>query len=601
MAVDFTSIFQHTNYTIEQVIGEGGMAIVYLGEHKAMKRPVAIKFLLPEYVIIENIRKRFIAEGKNMFSMNHSNIVRVIDLIDQPDMVAIVMEYVPGNSLKVMIEKYGALEDDEIKEFFPQMLDAVAYVHAQNLIHRDIKPSNFMISADGSVKLFDFGIAKNQQIENVEHTATGTNQTLGTPLYMSPEQVKETRNVSHHTDIYSLGVVLWQMVKGIRPYGSNTSSLFEIQTKIVNEPLERTGTVWDRIIQKATEKEPEKRYKDCASMLKDFNNLSEDHSKSAPVLEYNTDEETMIGQTEIYQTEKVNQEPPSSEQVIANKNESISQLNLIDSLEKYNNEHKFNFGLLILFSILMLPFGFFISFIYTLLIHYIPFIYANFLITCGFGVVIGFIYPIKLTKCTNSKVAIFNIVIFALICHYFGWCVWGNLILSEISFRDIISLFVNPSVLFDTIKIISIVGHFSIASYEPSGYELYLIWIIELFLVLFFAAFTVNDRCNQPFSFKQNKWFSSSTLKLSYITNIEYLIHAIISGNYQYFSQLSKYEEGKDYSEIEIWHLENEPAYLTIKNFEKKTNENGKSKFEETEIIKYVKVDNAIRNTLIGN
>ena len=296
MAVDFTSIFQHTNYTIEQVIGEGGMAIVYLGEHKAMKRPVAIKFLLPEYVIIENIRKRFIAEGKNMFSMNHSNIVRVIDLIDQPDMVAIVMEYVPGNSLKVMIEKYGALEDDEIKEFFPQMLDAVAYVHAQNLIHRDIKPSNFMVSADGSVKLFDFGIAKNQQIENVEHTATGTNQTLGTPLYMSPEQVKETRNVSHHTDIYSLGVVLWQMVKGIRPYGSNTSSLFEIQTKIVNEPLERTGTVWDRIIQKATEKEPEKRYKDCASMLQDFKSVLDDQTNISFIGKNNFGVETIVNQ-----------------------------------------------------------------------------------------------------------------------------------------------------------------------------------------------------------------------------------------------------------------------------------------------------------------
>jgi serine/threonine protein kinase len=297
--MDFTRIFNHRNYALDKIIGQGGMAVVYLGEHIIMKRPVAIKFLLPQFMNHENIRKRFLLEGRNMFSMNHENIVRVIDLIEQEEFVAIVMEYVSGHSLKKIIEDYGALDEEEIKEFFPQMLKAVGYVHNQELIHRDLKPSNFMVSADGKVKLFDFGIAKSLQVDILEHTATGTNQTLGTPLYMSPEQVKETRNVTHLTDIYSLGVVLWQMVKGSRPYGENTMSLFEIQTKIVNDPLIETQTVWDIIIQKATQKEPKYRYQNCATMLSDFENIQQLATKISLAVKKDTDYETLVNNSDL--------------------------------------------------------------------------------------------------------------------------------------------------------------------------------------------------------------------------------------------------------------------------------------------------------------
>lgn len=599
MAVDFTSSFQHTTYTIEQVLGIGGLGIVYLGEHKVMKSPLAIKFLLPEFMAIENIRKKFILEARNMISLNHENIVRVIDLIDQPEFVAIVMEYVPGYSLERIIEEYGALEDEEICEFFPKMLNAVGYIHARGLIHRDLKPSNFMVAADGKVKLCDFGIEKSFLGDNRGHIATETNQIWATSLYMSPEQVKEAQNVSYQTDIFSMGVVLWQMVKGGRPYIEDTMNPLGIQTKIVNEPLERTGTVWDPIIQKATEKEPEERYLDCASMLQDFKSLSQDHTKSALLLENNTGEETTIGLPESIYHEKIDKESTLSTQVIENLKEEVSQSALIDSIEKYKNENKFDFGRLVLFSILLLPFGFILSFIYSYLIWYAlaiqsVFIYPIFIVIFGFGGSLGILYPNKLSKCTNLKVAIFSSIIFALVCYYFRWCVWidlhtnasesidlgkgwgpiSSIPLATSNIFKIIEIFTNPSIFIRFIKETVEDGNLIAAS-------------LELLIILFCAAFISYDFYNQPFSFKQKKWYSSSTIKISIIDNVESLIHAIKNGDIPYFIQLSKYEKGNDYSEIEIWHLENEPAYLTIKNFEKKINENGKSKFEETKIIKY--------------
>lgn len=255
--------FSHPNYILEDAIGEGGMSVVYLAEHRVLRRPVAIKFLKPEYLVQTNIRNRFMAEGRNMFSMNHPHIVRVTDLIDEPGVVAIVMEYVPGITLKGYLEKYGALEEEDIRYFLPQMLDALGYIHGLGFVHRDIKPANFMVTPDGNIKLFDFGIAKQLDADHQEHTATGTNQMLGTPLYMSPEQVKETRQVTHHSDIYSMGVVLWQMVTGKRPYSEATLSTYALQRKIVEDSLPDTGTIWDGVIAKACAKEPLDRFSDA--------------------------------------------------------------------------------------------------------------------------------------------------------------------------------------------------------------------------------------------------------------------------------------------------------------------------------------------------
>jgi uncharacterized protein (TIGR02145 family) len=247
-------------------LGRGGMAVVYLAHDNKFDTQVAVKLLNKEYVHNDNIRKRFLAEARNMFRMSHPNIIKVTDLIDDGDTVAFVMEYIEGETLKDYLERIGKLGDVEIKSLFTQMLDAVGYVHEQNLVHRDIKPSNFMLDKKGNVKLLDFGIAKNTEASANEYTQTGTGMQMGTPMYMSPEQVQETRSVTYQSDIYSLAVLLWQMVTGCKPYDNTTLSKVEIQIKILKELLEPTGTFWDNIIQKCTSKQPDLRIQSCQNI-----------------------------------------------------------------------------------------------------------------------------------------------------------------------------------------------------------------------------------------------------------------------------------------------------------------------------------------------
>ena len=262
------------NYKILSLLGQGGMATVYLAEHDLLGNQSAFKFLNKEFINNENIRKRFLAEAKSMFKMSHPNIIKVTDLIDEGETVAFVMEYVEGETLKEFIERKGKLSDDEIKSIFSQMLDAVGYVHKQNLVHRDIKPSNFMVDPEGKVKLMDFGIAKNTDANSAEYTQTGTGMQMGTPMYMSPEQVRNTKEVTKSSDIYSLGVVLWQMVTGTKPYETKTLSSFDLQNKIVTEKLPITNTFWDGMIEKATQKEVGNRFLDCAGFSDGIKGIS---------------------------------------------------------------------------------------------------------------------------------------------------------------------------------------------------------------------------------------------------------------------------------------------------------------------------------------
>ena len=295
-------MIQYPNYTFKHSIGEGGMAIVYLAEHNTLNQPVAIKVLNKEFVHNDNIRKRFLSEARNIFKMSHPNIIKVTDLIDEGDTVAFVMEYLDGQTLKDYLDSKGRLSDEEIKKLFIQMLDAVGYVHEQGLIHRDIKPSNFMISSKGVVKLLDFGIAKNTDNTSADYTQTGTTQSMGTPMYMSPEQVKSTKDVTLKSDVYSLGVVLWQMVMGKKPYDTNTTSTFELQTKIVTEKLKLTGTPFDTIIEVATAKETSNRYKNCKEIKIKLDNLHKQDSDKTKAYTKQDSEKTIVDNSNVKST-----------------------------------------------------------------------------------------------------------------------------------------------------------------------------------------------------------------------------------------------------------------------------------------------------------
>ena len=283
------------NYDIFQKLGHGGMARVYLAHDNKFNTNVAIKVLNKEFVNNENIRKRFIAEARNMFKMSHPNIIKVTDLIDDGDTVAFVMEYVEGETLKEYLDRKGKLSDAEIKNLFSQMLEAVGYVHEQNLVHRDIKPSNFMITPKGQIKLLDFGIAKNTDANSADYTQTGTSQNMGTPMYMSPEQIKSTKDVTLQSDIYSLGVVLWQMVMGKKPYDTNTSSTYELQNKIVTENLSLTNSSFDSIIAVATAKELNIRFNNCKELKSKLESLDEiDNERNLVYNPPSADDKTLI-------------------------------------------------------------------------------------------------------------------------------------------------------------------------------------------------------------------------------------------------------------------------------------------------------------------
>ena len=267
-------------YIIKSELGEGGMATVYLAYDENFKREVALKVLKLEFIHNPNIRKRFVAEARSMFKLHHPNIVKVFDLIDAGDVVAFTMEYVRGETLKQLIEREGALEDGSIKDFLFQILDALGYMHENGLIHRDLKPSNFLVS-DDVIKITDFGIAKYIDSQDSEYTMTGTTQQLGSPFYMSPEQVKSSKELNKQTDIYSLGVVLWYMVKGENPFGRDLS-LFELQLKIVESPLLSTSSKFDKLIEEMTKKSIEERIKDVSS-IKDFLKKTKPSQKRADI------------------------------------------------------------------------------------------------------------------------------------------------------------------------------------------------------------------------------------------------------------------------------------------------------------------------------
>ena len=287
---------------------------------------------------------------------------------------------------------------------------------------------------------------------------------------------------------------------------------------------------------------------------------------------------------------------------------------LIDEIFKYKSSKTYNIPLIILFSILLIPFGFAFSFLYAYLMWYIPIPYFNIIIAAVFGAILGFILPVKLSKCTNSKVAILLAVIFAFMCHYFGWVTWMDLYINQ---RDIIEinhpkspissivpstseldqiffLFINPSIFFYKLQIIAKDGSFKIFSFVPKGFSLYLIWFLEMATVLFFSAFASSERSNEPFSVVKNKWLKSFNIKLSYITNLDLLNQALLVGDKSFFDNLISPETENSFSEIEIWHIDDEQAYITVKNKEKQINEKGKTKFEEKELVKYVKINHEI-------
>jgi serine/threonine protein kinase len=333
------------NYTIIKSLGKGGMAEVFLARDNRFHSEVAIKILNPELSLNSNISQRFLSEARSLFKMSHPNIVRVTDLIEEGGKKAFVMEYIEGKNLRDESDRVKSISPEAIRTWMPQMLSALGYCHSKGFVHRDIKPSNFMLTTEGQIKLLDFGIAKKTD-NHSEYTQTGTAQLMGTPLYMSPEQILETKSVDFRSDIYSLGVVLWQLVTGKKPYDSQTLSAFQIQLKIVNEPLAVTGSQFDEIIQKCTAKDPSMRFQNCEEVKLAFEILADDSSASI------SDEKTIIEATAIKDKSTIVEAP--------NSNPRPSPLARIKSKNSHN---KLFLGIIIFYLILFSFVGYFAYFV----------------------------------------------------------------------------------------------------------------------------------------------------------------------------------------------------------------------------------------------
>jgi len=274
-------------YKIIRLIGEGGMASVYEAEHEMLGTKVAIKVLNPILSANAQIKERFRNEAKLMASLDHPNITKVIDFDEQPQQLSIVMEFLNGEDLNDKIKRNGPLSEKEITDVFSQTLSAFQYAHEKGIVHRDIKPSNIFILKNGHVKILDFGIAKLFGQGN-EMTQTGTQ--MGTPIYMSPEQVKADKSIDHRSDIYSLGVTMFYAINGKPPYNSDTDSQFDIFNKIVFEPLPELpsdrGSLID-FVKKACQKDREQRFQSCREWIELLNSKKSTItvSKDKPIIE----------------------------------------------------------------------------------------------------------------------------------------------------------------------------------------------------------------------------------------------------------------------------------------------------------------------------
>ena len=217
------------HYKINRILGRGGMGVVYLADDTRLKRPVALKFLPPGLALDEDIRKRFMIEAQAAAALSHPNICTIYEVDDQAEKAFISMEYVEGESLREKIAK-GPLPFDDVLDIALQVCAGLDEAHKKGIVHRDIKSANIMLTAKGQAKIMDFGLAK------VAGTAMVTKEgsTMGTVAYMSPEQARGEA-VDARTDIWSLGVVLYELASGKLPFRGDLESAI-IHNIIHEEP-----------------------------------------------------------------------------------------------------------------------------------------------------------------------------------------------------------------------------------------------------------------------------------------------------------------------------------------------------------------------------
>ncbi|HSQ76551.1 MAG TPA: FlgO family outer membrane protein, partial [Bacteroidota bacterium] len=270
-----------SHYTILSRLGGGGMGVVYKAEDTRLERPVALKFLPPDLTRDPEAKARFIHEAKAASALQHNNICVVHDIDESADgQLFIVMDFYEGVTLKKKIDQ-GPLKIDEALDIAMQVAQGLQKAHEHRMVHRDIKPANVMITTDGVAKIVDFGLAKLSSMTRL----TKTGATLGTIGYMSPEQTRG-ETVDHRIDIWSLGVMLYEMVTGTLPFkGEYENAVVYSILNTQPEPLTgvRTGVPMEleRVVDKAMAKDPAERYQHIDELLVDLRHIAKQRELAA--------------------------------------------------------------------------------------------------------------------------------------------------------------------------------------------------------------------------------------------------------------------------------------------------------------------------------
>ncbi len=342
-------------YEIEKLIGEGGMANVYLALDTILDRKVAVKVLRGDLAGDEKFVRRFQREALSASSLSHPNIVEIYDVGEDDGNFYIVMEFIEGKTLKQLIKKRGVLSLPETMDIMLQLLDALASAHDSYIIHRDIKPQNIMIKESGLVKITDFGIA--MALNNAQ--LTQTNSVMGSVHYLPPEQASG-KGSTIRSDIYSLGILMFEMLTGKMPFKGD--SAVEIALKHMKEPLPSVRDLnpvvpqsVENIILKASAKNPKNRYRDVRQMAEDIKTSLDEERKDEQKIVFKYPE------TDFSDTKTVN---VLKEEKKENKDEKpvAKQITEEDKIEKSNKKKMIIIGSIIavfvclmVFIIIVLP------------------------------------------------------------------------------------------------------------------------------------------------------------------------------------------------------------------------------------------------------